>query len=163
MKEQFVTYEIALKLKELDFDEECFTTYDDEKKLCNPFDYKNSEYDLNDKSYIEDCEHFIKNSDLTLEKFLLKGFNSIHYTQFITAPIWQQAIDWLRENYSFHIQIHFDSTNDIWEYRIYKLDEYIYDTTNNKVYFNADLRYSHYFECREQSILKAIELCQNKK
>ena len=31
MKDQFVTYEIALKLKELGFDEECFAYYLDKK------------------------------------------------------------------------------------------------------------------------------------
>ena len=33
MKEQFVTYEIALKLKELDFNEECFGYFNEKKNL----------------------------------------------------------------------------------------------------------------------------------
>ena len=33
MKEQFVTYEIALKLKELGFDEECLAWYDKDKQF----------------------------------------------------------------------------------------------------------------------------------
>lgn len=36
MTKQFVTYEIALKLKELGFDEECFCTYSNRILSRNP-------------------------------------------------------------------------------------------------------------------------------
>ena len=42
MKEQFVTYEIALKLKELGFDEECFGWYGSQGILNQKYDLENT-------------------------------------------------------------------------------------------------------------------------
>ena len=72
MKKQFVTYEIALKLKELGFDEKCFGVYYDYKgnyKLC--FDSLFSNKDI----IIHTDEH--------------------SYCALCLAPLWQQVIDWL--------------------------------------------------------------------
>jgi hypothetical protein len=43
MKEQFVTYDIALKFKELGFDEECFAEIFSDNSICITRPYKNSE------------------------------------------------------------------------------------------------------------------------
>ena len=95
MNNEFVPYEQALALKELGFDEPCFTSYDDEKRLRNLFDYKNSDYYLS-APYIEDSRHWIFNSELTIENFI---GNKDLYTQFIAAPLYQQAFDWFREKH----------------------------------------------------------------
>lgn len=91
MTKEFVKFEQALALRELGFDEPCFTSYDDEGDLRNPFDYSNSEYDYNRK-YIGDTKHFVYNSKLTIENF---NGNKDLYTQFIAAPLYQQAFRWL--------------------------------------------------------------------
>ena len=44
MKEQFVTYEIALKLKELGFDEECFGLYKNEILLRDYETFQRNEF-----------------------------------------------------------------------------------------------------------------------
>lgn len=67
MKEQFVPYDIALKLKELGFDEECLGYFNNDKILKNI---------LNPK----DCNNTF-----------LKGLN------LLSAPLWQQAIDFLKK------------------------------------------------------------------
>lgn len=75
MKEQFVTFEIAKKLKELGFDELCFGYY------------KNGEFNfaqtLNDKQTAR-IGVFQVSSDL--------GENDC------IAPLWQQAIEWINNN-----------------------------------------------------------------
>ena len=92
---EFVKFEQALALRELGFDEPCFTSYDDEGDLRNPFDYSNSEYDHN-RRYIGDTKNFVHNSELTIE-----NFNTAKhlYTQFIAAPLYQQAFRWFREKH----------------------------------------------------------------
>lgn len=78
MKEQFCTYEIALQLKELEFDERCFGCWEDNTEYGIPFIVG---YDLDTPEYYnlkENC---------------------------VAAPLWQQVIDWFREKYRFHIQI----------------------------------------------------------
>lgn len=78
MKQQFVPYELALKLKEKDFDKPCMY----------PFD----KYFYMDTSYVEfiDWNEKYKNID---------GFCS--------APLWQQVIDWLREKHIAIVELPF--------------------------------------------------------
>jgi hypothetical protein len=97
MNKEFIPYTQALALRELGFNEPCFTTYDDDKRLRNPFDYEKSE-DEENISYIEDSKEFIHNSDLTFENF---NGHPNHYTQFITAPLYQQAFRWFREKHGW--------------------------------------------------------------
>ena len=101
MNREFVSYEEALALRELGFNEPCFTSYDDEKRLRNPFDYKNSDYYLS-VPYIEDSRHWIFNSELTIENFI---GNKDLYTQFIAAPLYQQAFRWFREKDNIHVHL----------------------------------------------------------
>jgi hypothetical protein len=67
MKNQFVTYEIAKKLKELGFNEECLG-----------FFYPTG-------------------------TFMLLAPRKNEETTCLKAPLWQQAIDWLREKYKFNV------------------------------------------------------------
>jgi hypothetical protein len=79
MKEEFVPYELALKLKELGFDEECFSYYHNRhepswvKTLHRGDTTKNSVQNL----YQSDC----------------------------SAPIFQQAFRWFREEHDLHYQL----------------------------------------------------------
>lgn len=71
MENQFVTYEIALKLKELGFNDECLASYHNTKIIGYE---KESWLVLN-----EDSDQFLEST------FICK------------APLWQQIIDWFRE------------------------------------------------------------------
>ena len=133
MEKEFVTYEIALALKELGFDEECFNVYDE-------------------LGFIQDEKEMDK---LNLIK--------------LNAPLWQQVIDWFRENRDIDIVITPDTNS---QHRI-PLRKYF--VTFWKYYNGLNvqpeiLRYGNkilYFvnpeKAREQAILKAIELCKDKK
>lgn len=129
MKEQFVTYEIALKLKELVFDEECSAIYNGKNLKIK---HQSSISDMFDDDYDWD-------SDI------------------IQAPLYQQAFDFFREKHNIHISV------DYCKYSIEKLNGWYYtfdfqtDAMPNRLG-----KYDTYEQAREQSILKAIELCQKK-
>jgi hypothetical protein len=81
MTEQFVPFEVAVKMKELGFDEKCLTSYDPEGKLrsiwnIGPDDVENELYLGNtpDKLY---CR------------------NSTNVNNFIAAPLWSQLFRFL--------------------------------------------------------------------
>lgn len=78
MKEQFVTYEIALKLKELGFDE--ISRFGQETSL-----------------YTKEGKHtFYANYG-----FMGSGLSG----GYIYAPLWQQVEQWFRDKYNMHITI----------------------------------------------------------
>lgn len=174
MKEQFITFEIALKLKELGFDEPCFGYYTPMKEWmmegtrlnperhfhgCNWANSDNSMYFMYKQNSFGDRDSVVKNSEFT---------KAIHN---VAVPLWQQAIDWFRENHQLNIEITDWSGSGFFKFEIF-------DTNNwNKINltpivwaesneYHKKMRTSSintYQEAREQAILKAIELCQKEK
>lgn len=84
MKDQFVPYEIALKLKDLGFDEECLATYSNRELSRNP-SHKMDAKPIQGKPYTW------KNS---------KVHNSV-----VAAPLWQDAFDWFRKEHNLYYVI----------------------------------------------------------
>lgn len=124
IQNQFCSYEIALALKELGFDEECFAFF-------------NETYE----------QGYIQYSDI---KYSRNYNGQIHL---VSSPLWQQVIDWFRENHDLHIYNemiggeYYGSIDDP------SKDYCIWQTKSLKSYYKV----------RKQAILKAIELCKNKK
>ena len=138
MKEQFVTYEIALNLKEKGFDEECLGFYrDDNQKLLinNTFA---------ERAYLED---------------------RIPLTQ---APLWQQVIDWLRKKHHWRVfestpisGLSSKSFNEDFRFELVKISGN--GGHANSVHGNGGLgsryqTYSSYDEARQAVIEKALTL-----
>jgi hypothetical protein len=145
MNREFVSYEEALALKELGFNEPCFTTYDLECRLRNPFDYAKSEYGGN-APYIEDTKEWVHNSDLTIKNF--NGPSHL-YTQYITAPLYQQAFRWFRDKHAVNNCIAYSRLEDnSWFYQ--------YDRSGLVGGFNT------YEEAQIACLKKLIELVKNK-
>ena len=86
MKNLFVPYELAAKLKERGFNEPCFLCYVDEE--YKSFDDLMFTIEFVE-SKLEDC-CFKKNSD----------FNNS-----ITAPFFQQVVDWFRDKHNIEIVV----------------------------------------------------------
>lgn len=82
MKEQFVPYEIALKLKEKGFDEFCISKYE-ENYLCQD----------------EGFDVCLDDTWLTNTKFNRSN------PKYCTAPLWQQVIDWLESKHGVVINV----------------------------------------------------------
>ena len=121
MKEQFITYEIALKLRELGFNDWCFCFYNYSRKLLYYTGYDTLVYEE-----LENITFNINKED-------------------ILAPLWQQAIDWIREKYDIHIII-----NKTYGYVILRGGK-------NPIGLNY---IGNFYQAREQAILKVIELIE---
>lgn len=78
MIEQFVTYIIALKLKELGYNEKCLGYFNRKGEL-------------------------ICGINVSDESFLFTNIGKAHNC--CLSPLWQQVIDWLREKHNIFIEI----------------------------------------------------------
>ena len=78
MSKEFVTYDIAEKLKNLGFNEPCFATY---------FNVDNLLSDKDTSVYSEANDH------------------NKYETRF-SAPTWQSAFEWLRNTHNLHGEVH---------------------------------------------------------
>ena len=133
MKNQFVPYSIALALKELGFDEPCIAFY---------------------------------KGETLLSEFILDNSRTVFYTQIadtiinsneISAPLWQQVIDWCRKKHQTIIAIHAYHDLDA----VDKVNQILWDFTLWDEEWNdvSDYTYYHsYEEAREQAVLEAIKL-----
>ena len=108
MKRQFVTYEIALALKELGFDEPCLARFTAQKDLVTSGCYTDS------------------------DPIMLGVCNSDIHESNVAAPLWQQVIDWFELKHGIiivEIPIYInvaigDCKLDSWENNLQKHEEY---------------------------------------
>ncbi len=134
MEEQFVTYEIALKLKELGFDEECLASYYMAGRKLDINQYiKNGEYTILAPLWQQAINWFLSqyNIWISVDTSLIKFYKN----------------DELQPSkFQFVIE---DLNNRDADYMFHSADE--------------ELFYFDYYDAREQAILKAIELCMTTK
>ena len=152
MKKQFVTYEIALKLKELGFDEECLAYYD--INILFPV-----EQPLPDEFNTTKTNNIYYDNDFHYPLIKLED-------DIIIAPLYQQVTDWFRKKHNIHIEIELTDNTMQFYYQYC-----IVDSKNRECHdedmidqatriYNYNERFNTYEEAREQAILKTIELCQ---
>ena len=142
IQNQFCNYKIALKLKELGFNEECISWYFNDK--------------INNSIHICDI--------LALNKYYKQeDFKNTTNTEYILAPLWQQVIDWFREKHNIYITVNCVNWRDGKQFEGYlckvQTREMIDKGDYSKYLHLTDL-YTNYEEAREQAILKAITLIQ---
>ena len=112
MKEQFVTYEIALKLKELGFNEPCFAFYGlsrDDYKTIRLSIFQNLKTD-----YLPDIHHL----DVTCD-----------------APLYQQAFRFFRAKYMLSGEIYI--FKNIWNFDIEDISNSIQLYTSDIMCYNS--------------------------
>ena len=85
MVNQFAPFEMAVKLKELGFDEKCLTSYTPEGKLMSIWAI--------DDSNIEGEQFANKTKDI------LYCRNSTNINGYIAAPLWQQVYEYIYPNF----------------------------------------------------------------
>lgn len=122
MKNQFIPYELAVKLRELGFDEECLNIFFKREKRMS--------FDI---GYYPN-----KNSDFTED------------SNYISAPLWQQAFDWFREKQNIVGSVDGGCEQNFFFFSITKLGE--------ESFFSTDFK--SYEEARQACLEKIIELCQ---
>lgn len=110
MKEQFCTYQISLKLKELGFNEECFACF-------YPWSNSDQEFQLPPN----------RNANKFNKEFInAKAINGC------AAPLWQQAISFLKSK-----GVLVTERWDGWEYGAEEWDEFIFCESKEETILKA--------------------------
>lgn len=147
MTEDFVTFEIAKKLKEKGFNEKCLFAYNDEQ-VINPKVVK--EYgNLSDDGYYEltedgggklkwDNVYIYEQQIILRDKIIIKR-------NFIDAPTIAQVLKWLREEKNIHIEIRLFTCG--YGFDIYKI------YPKERIVWSGTLEY----ETFEQAAIRGIE------
>ena len=140
MKKQFVTYEIALKLKELGFNEECFGYYTPMKKWMMEGTKFNSERHFHGPNWANSDNTmrfmYVQNSFGDRDS-VVKNSGFTKAVENIATPLWQQAIDWFDSKELLVGTVIVDNQ---------------YKSTINKINYETGL-----FNSRNESIKRAIE------
>lgn len=123
IEKQFIPYEQAVELKELDFDEKCLGHYID---YTEPLTYQRINGKLN-LGFLGQCAAEPYDWNHT-PKWGIKS------TKYCSASLWQQAFDWFRNEHNIFNQI---DVNFI--YKIYVKDEFYTESSNHKSYEEARL------------------------
>ena len=132
MKEQFVTYEIALAMNELGFKEECLAHFN------------NPPY----PDLMLNCENVLEGD------FVLWDSGDS-----LKAPLWQQCIDWFYSEKSIIIEVH--SSYEFTDRSVITYHIIINNKYGLRFISKQEFNYNSLYEAREQVVLKAIELCRN--
>lgn len=150
IQHDLVTFEIANKLREIGFNDECFMMYFKTSKKLAKLDSK-------------------------LHK---NKYDSFSYCSGITAPTWSQVIDWFRNEKKLDINIfkwcvhcYHIKDNHNGQYEVLAPPHYIFDIEKAFEYnddylyqsINDDLKFHTFEEARIYSILKAIEIIKTTK
>jgi hypothetical protein len=131
MEKEFVSYEIALALKELGFDEKCFLYYGENNIL---------------RVFTIDIKDFITNSELP--------------PQYNTCPTFSQAFRWFREKYGLIGFISFNEKStfrvETLPHSNIKLNSY-----KEKYFDNNGKMWNIYEEAELECLKKLIEIVKN--
>lgn len=141
MKEQFATYEIAFKFKEIGFDEECLNHYE------------------NDNENVKDFNFYLFPFCLTTGISTSRLQSNKGMENCIAAPLWQQCLDHLRDKHGIHIEIRFaDKALTQYEFFVFKtFQEELHQIIENINIGDERVTYPTYYDAREKAILTAIE------
>jgi len=133
---EFVPYELALRMKQLGFDEPCFSYYELDGRLSDT--PKESGDDI---KYQGDCK-FDNHQNTYLDE-----------DESCSAPTWQSAFRWFREKYQLHSTIT-SISQDSWQWHITKPGESL-----GKLY---DEDFYTYEEAELFCLEKLIEIVESK-
>ena len=138
MKELLVGFEIAKTLSEVGFSKPCCARYyridaNKEEKIIRMFS----------------LERPIDYNSTVIESKILDKFYP-----FYSAPLWQQVIDWFREDHKLEVSIKsWKNEGDGKIIYVYSVKELGKPST-----FRFDVKSEDYYEIVEKAILKALEL-----
>lgn len=123
MNEDFVTFELSIKLKEKGFNDKCFYHWNNGELLCNTC---NSESRVTTTDLLMSCN------------YLVAQFNVEHDNVVCDAPTIAQVLKWLRKEKNIHIEIRIFTIG-------YGFDIYTINPTN-KVAWSRTIEYKTYEE-----------------
>jgi hypothetical protein len=160
MEKEFIPYEQALDLKELGFDEPCFTKFQDyfNKTKLYPIlttlhlntPYEN-EYNGYNQKIINDSS----------KRWVFTGYkNSVkdHNNDILSAPTFSQVFRWFREKYKSHSRVDIQDVElDWYSFEILEVRDGDY---NNDLH--TDMNFKSHEEAELECLKKLIEIVKNK-
>lgn len=144
MKHLFVPYELALKLKEKGFDEPCITFYELTEE--EPFEWCITTCSID----IDERWDGVKNLGTKNNDFIEKDISHL----MITAPLYQQVIDWFREKHDLHIFLIGSSKRNHSEFCC----EIVSVKKQNYLFTNKAHSSLPYYQAIEKAIEEALKL-----
>jgi len=172
MEKEFIPYEQAVALKELGFDEPCFTKFEDyfNKTKLHPIittlslngPYENEYYGYDQKIINDDTKRW----------FFVGYKNSVkdHNNDILSAPTFSQAFRWFREKYGLTYSIDWMTRNEE-HYSGYivhfrgiegnKINEDNFIVLNNELPSKGYKVYKTYEESELECLKKLIEIVKN--
>jgi hypothetical protein len=127
MEKEFVPYELALELKELGFNEECFNLYN----------FKTKEF-----------MYSIPN----VNEVVMFKYNNHNETKHISAPLYQQAFRWFREKYGLVISIPPSEQNNLIEFK-----GVIYIYKSIRLGNTVDILHCKFYNSHEEAELECLK------
>ena len=143
MEKEFIPYEIALALKELGFDGDCFA-------IWSGFDEIN--FSTTDKVRLYSSKFRI--NDTQSATFYINDFNSL--SSRVAAPTFSQAFRWFREKYNIYVEISFNQ-----KYENSKFGYII--RSKSSCLHTRDFPYKTYKEAELECLKKLIEIIKDGK
>jgi hypothetical protein len=133
LEKEFVTYELALRMKALGFDEPCFNLYH-----------------LNRRELMYVCPN--------IGEVATYKYDNHNKTNHISAPTWQSAFRWFKKEYKIHVS--YGTTSDYHEERNgFVISNYIDGSRNNLF---TDWEVGTYEEAELACLTKLIEIVESK-
>ena len=146
MNEDFVTYELAVKLKEKGFDEECLAYYTSEYTL-----YTNKVVLCDDK-YLEvaeiDYEECLRSYNTQKDRLL---------RTIVDAPTISQVLKWLREEKKIYIVIAVNPTLSTKDKIAYYYQVYSNSNGATSDYYESEECYAQWEDCAIESIKSVLK------
>ena len=136
MEKEFISYQLASRMKALKFDEHCFGYYEtgDENLVINF-----SNFPLSKEQKKRAGLYLINNSNSSLPQWA------------VSAPTWQQAFRWFREKYGL----------DNWVYKSRDY-AYFYSILKGSRYLSPSIEFTSYEEAELQCLQNLIEIIEQK-
>lgn len=134
MEEQFIPFELAVKLKELGFKEKCIAKYNNESKILYILHPHESFYEFTEVSEFNDFLSDEVNNTITI------------------VPLWQQAFDWCFNQIKNNSNL---SNRNYWLIQKHEFFEVVSNLSHSS---EESLMHG----TKEDCLIKLIELCQQK-
>jgi hypothetical protein len=149
MNKEFCTYEQALALKELGFNEQCMAHligFGEGTK-------ENGKYKINQQQVFYPNDYI--SSDDKAEELGLYPFG------ICGVPLYQQAFRWFREKHGLEVVVQQANDYTWYKFSIYQKSNF-YTSEGWKVLKSQGLEYKTYEEAESDCLDKLIEICKNK-
>jgi hypothetical protein len=154
MNKEFVPYELAVKLKQLGFEDECMAYYEisvtevehEEDGTSGPFGWKQGEVSFEKRFFVNN----IKGVDHTNDNWVCAA-----------APTWRSAFKWFREK-SFYVNINYDWNDEVFRITIMKQDK---DKSCKIIHLKEDDYIKEFYTYEEAELAcldKLIEIVESK-